>query len=281
MITIAKRQELPLWFLLSLCIHILILLIPLMGSREDFDALGEIELIEVEAGEGGGQVVVAGSSLPAADAISVPKTRGLPRLAEKIAPRLEDALKSSPTAEVQEEQPRKTTKEEPEPVKPQNKPAPEPLPEGSKGGSGSEVAPKQEAPKPPARTEGGSGSGGGSGAGSTTQSGAGTGSGSGGGGTKGPIAPGPRTITSTKTLSNMVGNPISLSTVVEIRPDGSHRVLEPLPQNSPASSAANREFQKLAGELKSFAYENPYRLRITFTYYPGKWEGRAEFRVLD
>lgn len=116
---------------------------------------------------------------------------------------------------------------------------------------------------------------------STTSSGtgqSGTGIG-GGGGDGGPASPGTKPILSTKELMNTKGGTISLSSIVEIRPDGSYRVLEPIPEGSPATSAAKKELSKL--DLKQYAYHKPYRLKITFKYYPGIAQGQMEFQVLD
>lgn len=50
MVLAQKRQTLPLWLVISICFHLLMLLIPLFpqGTGGELSTVGEIELVEVE-----------------------------------------------------------------------------------------------------------------------------------------------------------------------------------------------------------------------------------------
>ena len=269
MVLAQKRQTLPLWLLISIFFHILMLLIPLFprGKGGDFSTVGEIELVEVGSPGSGSQVEIGGGGLAAPDAIALPQTQPPgAEITQSLAPS---------TVEVGAQQ------------------APQLVQPGSDGGLASEqkqVATGKPAvgaldkpstgSKPPGELTGpGEGSGESTTASGTSKGGTGAG---GGGGDGGPSVPGDaKLIASTKALMNLRGNTISLYTIVELRPDGTYRVLEPIQEGSPATSAAKREFSRMDGELKNYAYHKPYRLKITFNYYPGKNQGQREFQVLD
>ena len=266
MVLAQKRQTLPLWLLISILFHILMLLIPLFprGKGGEFSTIGEIELVEVGSPGSGSQVEIGGGGLVAPDVIALPQPQ-------------------PPGAEI-------TQSLAPNPVEVAAQQAPQLVQPGSDGGLASE--PKQVAtgkpavgaldtptPSEPLGELTGPGEGRGE---STTASGTSQGGTGAGGGDGGPSVPGDaKPIASTKALMNLRGNTINLYTIVELRPDGTYRVLEPIQEGSPATSAAKKEFSRMDGELKNYAYHKPYRLKITFNYYPGKNQGQREFQVLD
>lgn len=265
-----NRQSLPLWFLLSILFHILVLLIPLFpfGKGGDTATVGEIELVEVGSPGSGSQVEIGGEGIAVPDVISLPQTQ--PQGAETgdflSQPKVDTAVENAP----QVVQPGNEGTTQGSQQVATGKPVP--------AAGSSQLETPTTGSRPPGDLPGT-----GLGKGESTTSGTGnqgTGAG-GGGGDGGPSVPGTRPIVSTKSLMNASGNTISLFTIVELRPDGSYKVLEPIQEGSPATLAAKREFSKLEPDLRNYVYHKPYKLKLTFNYYPGKGQGQMEFEVLD
>ncbi len=264
-----KSSTFPFWLVLSALFHSLIFLIPLSSSWEKGEGaltVGEIGLVDIGEVGAGGEVTEGAGSGPSDGVAALP---GLPE-------------QSAGTYEISRQDLDKFffTGE-----KSGNNYVVTPEAEGSRTVIPSSGSPSANSGNPQAGSSDGGGHGSGATAGSPDGHGDGSGSGqsgtgSGGGGDGGPSLPGAKSIRSTKNIMNMSGNELSLHTVVEIRPDGSYDVIEPIASGSPASAAAARQFADLKSQLADLAYHKTYKLKITFSYFPGKAQGEMKFAVV-
>lgn len=293
MLDSAKYRGSPLWLFISCLLHFLILLIPLL-SPGGGEAPGRrvIELVEMGGAGFGGEGLAAEQppvpiSLPQTQSISPPSTTTAASSQKENLPSSEEVAMST------EETPTSTTELAQVLVVPE-------APQQSTSPPAHKVAPTdpiQSSPSTASQQEGGtpqlpapaqgSGDRGAGHSGSSGSSDGGTSAGSGGG--RGPSLPGPKIISSSKNLTNHP-RPLTLSTVVEFRPNGSYTIVQPLPKPNPASRAekdavsiAEKEFM---GELeklrKEFAGLNkPYRLKIEFNFYPRNNQGQMTFQIVN